>query len=408
VIASADVVVVGSGAFGASAAYHLARRGVRVAVLERAALASQTSPRAAGLTSQVRATPALTKLAQRAVAKLAVFTHETGQPLRFTQSGALKIARAERDAEQLAAEVARGVAAGVPIELVSVADAQRRLPILGERGIVAVTWSPTDCNVEPSELPLGYCRAAEKLGAVLLPHTPATGFEIGARGVEAVRTPHGVIATGAVVDAAGAWARIVAAELGAVLPVVATRHQLLITAPIPGVGPHFPIARVIDANVYVRHERGGLMLGGYEPDPLQFDAPPDDVSDLPLDIDVLWRLAASVREQFPIFEDPAIRVVEHRGGVPTLTMDDRYLVGPLPGVPGAWVMSGCCVGGLSASPALGEAVAEWIVDGRPSLDCSDISPARFGQPVDEAMLRERCRHAYATHYRSTAAPSLGG
>jgi glycine/D-amino acid oxidase-like deaminating enzyme len=399
-IASADVVVVGSGAFGASAAYHLARRGVRVAVLERAALASQTSPRAAGLTSQVRATPALTRLAQRAVEKLAAFTADTGQPLRFTQSGALKIARTERDAEQLAREVARGSAVGVPIDFVSVAEARRRLPILGERGIVAVTWSPTDCNVEPSELPLGYCRAAEKLGAVLLPHTPATGFEIGERGVEAVRTPRGAIATGAVVDAAGAWARIVAAALGAPLPVVPTRHQLLVTEPIHGVGPHFPIARVIDANVYVRHERGGLMLGGYESDPLQPAAVPDDVAELPLDIDVLWRLARSVREQFPIFQDPAIRVAEHRGGLPTLTMDDRYLVGPLPGVPGAWVMSGCCVGGLSASPALGEAVGEWIVDGAPALDCSDIAPTRFGGPVDEALLRERCRLAYATHYRS--------
>jgi glycine/D-amino acid oxidase-like deaminating enzyme len=111
-VTSADVVVVGSGAFGASAAYHLARRGVRVVVLERASLASQTSPRAAGLSSQVRATPQLTKLAQRAVAKLATFADDTGQPLRFTQSGALKIARTERDAEQLAREVARGGAAG--------------------------------------------------------------------------------------------------------------------------------------------------------------------------------------------------------------------------------------------------------------------------------------------------------
>src|SRR6185436_5158306 len=150
-IASADVVVVGSGAFGASAAYHLARRGARVAVLERAALASQTSPRAAGLSSQVRATPALTKLAQRAVAKLATFTDETGEPLRFTQSGALKIARTEEDAEQLTREVARGAAAGVAIGFISTADARQRLPILGERGIVAITWSPTDCNVEPSE-----------------------------------------------------------------------------------------------------------------------------------------------------------------------------------------------------------------------------------------------------------------
>src|SRR5947208_9236268 len=199
-IDAADGVVIGSGAFGSSVAYHLARHGLRVALLDRSRLASQTSPRAAGLTSQVRATPALTAIARRAVVKLASFSDETGQPLRFTQSGALKIARTERDAEQLALEVTRGVAAGIPIDFVSVAEARRRLPILGERGIVAITWSPTDCNVEPSELPLGYCRAAEKLGAVLLPHTPATGFEIGPRGVEGVRTPRGPIATRVVVD----------------------------------------------------------------------------------------------------------------------------------------------------------------------------------------------------------------
>jgi glycine/D-amino acid oxidase-like deaminating enzyme len=405
VIGSADVVVVGSGAFGASAAYHLTRRGARVAVLDRAGLAAQTSPRAAGLSSQVRATPALTRLAQRAVTKLAAFTEETGQPLRFTQSGALKIARTERDAEQLSREVMRGAAAGVPIDFVSINEAQRRLPILGGRGIVAITWSPTDCNVEPSELPLGYCRAAEKLGAVLLPQTPATGFEIGPRGVEGVRTPRGTIATRAVVDAAGAWARLVATAVGASLPIVPTRHQLLITEPIPGVGPEFPIARVIDANVYVRHERGGLMLGGYETDPVQLDAgalpPAFDMAELPLDLEVLWRLARSVSDQFPIFQDPAIRVAEHRGGLPTLTVDDRYLVGPLPGVAGAWVMSGCCVGGLSASPALGEAIAEWVLDGAPSLDLSEISTARFARYFpDETELRARCRQAYATHYRT--------
>jgi glycine/D-amino acid oxidase-like deaminating enzyme len=401
---SADAVVVGSGAFGASVAYHLARRGLAVTLLERSRLASQTSPRAAGLTSQVRATPALTALARRAVEKLVAFTDETGHPLRLTRSGALKIARTDRDAEQLAREVARGRAAGVEIDLVPVSEARRRLPMLGERGVVAVTWSPTDCHVEPSELPLGYCRAAEKLGARLLPNTPATGFAIGPRGVEGVETPRGPIATRVVVDAAGAWSRLVAASLGATLPVVPTRHQLLITEPIPGVGADWPIARVIDANVYVRPERGGLMLGGYEPDPLQIDVaalPPSfEMAELPLDMGVLKRLADSVREQFPIFQDEATRIAEHRGGLPTLTVDDRYLVGPLPGVAGAWVMSGCCVGGLSVSPALGEAIAGWIVDGAPELDLSEISTARFaGADLDETELRERCRRAYATHYR---------
>ena len=144
--------------------------------------------------------------------------------------------------------------------------------------------------------------------------------------------------------------------------------------------------------------------GAPGPDPLQPESIPDDIAKLPLDIEVLWRLARSVSDQFPIFQDPSIRVAEHRGGLPTLTTDDRYLVGPLPGIGGAWVMSGCCVGGLSISPALGEAMAEWILDGAPKLDLSDVSTARFaGQAIDESALRDRCRHAYATHYRSTEA-----
>src|SRR4030095_10578583 len=141
---------------------------------------------------------------------------------------------------------------------------------------------------------------------------------------------------------------------------------------------------------------GGLMLGGYESGPRQVAAatlaPTFEMGELPLDIGVLRRLAASVADQFPIFQDSAIRIAEHRGGLPTLTTDDRYLVGPLPGIAGAWVMSGCCVGGLSASPALGEALAEWIVDGVPALDLSEISTARLaGRELDEAALRGRRR-----------------
>jgi glycine/D-amino acid oxidase-like deaminating enzyme len=399
----ADAVVVGSGAFGSSVAYHLTLHGLRVALLDRSRLASQTSPRAAGLTSQVRATPALTVIARRAVVKLASFTDETGQPLRFTQSGALKIARTERDAAQLGREVERGREAGIPIDFISTAEAQRRLPILRERGIVAVTWSPTDCNVEPSELPIGYCRAAEKIGATLLPHTPAVGFEIGPRGVEGVRTPHGTIATGVVVDAAGAWSRVVAQSLGAPLQVVPTRHQLFITEPIPGVVPEFPIARVIDAHVYVRHERGGLMLGGYEANPKQYDlatlGPSFQIGDMDLDLEVLRELARSVEDQFPIFQRPDLEIAEHRGGLPTMTVDDRYILGPVPGVRGFWLLTGCCVGGLSISPGLGEALAQWIVDGTPPMDLSEIGIGRFAErelPEDE--LRLLCREAYANHY----------
>lgn len=400
----ADVVVIGAGAFGASTAYHLAKLGKRnVVLLDRFAPGSQTSPRAAGLTSQVRSTDTLTRLAKRSVEKLERFEEETGQPLRFTQSGALKIARTPQHVEQLRREVARGTALGLPIDFIGPAEARRLCPVLEDRGILAMTYNPTDCNVEPSQLPIGYVRAAEELGVTVLGETPATGIVLGAGGVERVVTPRGEIRTEHVVDAAGAWARLVAELMGVRLPIVPTRHQLFITEPIDGITPSMPIARVIDANVYIRHERGGLMLGGYEPNPKQYDlaalGPNFQIADLDLDIGVLWELARSVRDQFPIFQQPGLTIAEHRGGLPTMTIDDRYILGPVPGVRGFWLLTGCCVGGLSTSPGHGEALAQWIVDGRPPFDLAELSVERFAdRALPEEELRRLCREAYANHY----------
>jgi glycine/D-amino acid oxidase-like deaminating enzyme len=410
-IDQADVVVIGAGAFGSSTAYHLAKLGKRnVVLVDRFELGSQTSPRAAGLTSQVRGTDALTRLAQRAVRKLERFGEETGQPLRFDQTGALKIARTEEHVQQLHREVARGREVGVEIDFISPAEARERMPILEDSGILAMTYSPSDCNIEPSQLPVGYCRAAEELGVVTMPNTPVTGIEIGPNGVEKVSTPRGEIRTEHVVDAAGAWSRLVARIAGTDVPVVPTRHQLFITEPIPGVTPAFPIARVIDANVYIRHEQGGLMLGGYEANPFQLDMAERgadfQVRDLELDIEVLWSLARSVKDQFPIFQQPWIKIAVHRGGIPTVTADDRYVVGPVPGVRGFWLLTGCCVGGLSISPALGEQLAQWIVAGEPELDLSEVTIDRFlNRPMSEEELRELCRHAYAHHYTAMSMPA---
>jgi glycine/D-amino acid oxidase-like deaminating enzyme len=400
----AQAVVIGAGAFGSSVAYHLAHLGMRdVVLLDRFEPGSQTSPRAAGLTSQVRSTDTLTRLAKRSVEKLERFEDETGQPLRFTQSGALKIARTPEHVEQLEREVARGKTLNVPIDFISPSDARTLCPVLEDRGILAMTYNPTDCNVEPSQVPVGYVRAAEELGVTVLPNTPATGITIGAGGVESVTTPIGEIRTEQVVDAAGAWAKIVAELMGARLPVVPTRHQLFITEPIDGITPSMPIARVIDANVYIRHERGGLMLGGYEANPKQYDlqalGPAFQIADLDLDIEVLRNLARSVQDQFPIFQRPDLGIAEHRGGLPTMTIDDRYILGPVPGVRGFWLLTGCCVGGLSTSPGLGEALAQWIVDGTPPMDLSEIGIERFSdRPLPEDELRVLCREAYANHY----------
>lgn len=398
-----DCVVIGSGALGASTAFHLAKAGRRVALLDKHALGSQTSPRAAGLTSQARATDLMTALAKRAVRKIESFAAETGETVTFHQPGALKIARLPEHVAQLRSEVARGRRLGTGLEMISPVEAQRKNPFLETTGILGVVFSPTDLYLEPSQIPDGYTRAAEKLGAVLLPHTLATGIALKSGRVAGVQTERGTIACETVVDTAGAWLRAVAALSGAAVPMVPTRHQLLITEPIAGVTDTQPITRIIDANVYVRPSDGGLMLGGYEPDPVQY-GPSSlparfDIAELSLDLSVLRRLADMVRDQLPVFQrvphEISLRV--HRGGLPTMTADGEHTVGPVPSVPGLYVAGGCCVGGLSISPAIGELLAAWIIDGRAPMDLSPLAPGREGK-IDEAALREACRLQYAHHY----------
>jgi glycine/D-amino acid oxidase-like deaminating enzyme len=236
---------------------------------------------------------------------------------------------------------------------------------------------------------------------VLLPNTSVTGIGTHDSRVTKVITDRGEIQTPIVVDAAGAWTRLVASLAGTRVGAVPTRHQLLITQPIPGVEPLQPITRVIDCNVYIRPADGGLMVGGYESDPMQFDMAnlPSafGINDLPLDLSVLRGLIDKVADQFPVLRDIAIK--EHRGGLPTMTADGEHVVGPLPDLRGFYVAGGCCVGGLSIAPILGDLLAEWIVTGKPRIDLSPLSPARAAiQTTDAAALLNDCRRQYAFHY----------
>ena len=402
-IDAAECVVIGSGALGSSVAFHLAKSGRQVALLDKHGLGSQTSPRAAGLTSQARGTDLMTQLAKRAVRKIEGFEAETGEKIVFHQPGALKIARLPEHVEQIKREVERGRRMGTGIEMISPDEARAMNPFLHTTGILGAIYSPTDLYLEPSQIPNLYARAAERLGVTMLPHTLVTGIATRNGAVSGVETEHGTIRCATVVDAAGAWLRAVAALSGAKVAVVPTRHQLLITEPIDGVDATQPITRIIDVNVYARPDEAGLMLGGYEQTPLQYDAQAlparFDVADLPLDLGVLRGFADSVREQLPVFQrvphEIGLRV--HRGGLPTMTADGEHTVGPVPGVRGLYVAGGCCVGGLSIAPAIGEALAAWITDGAPPMDLSPLAPGREGT-MDEETLKLACRLHYAHHY----------
>jgi glycine/D-amino acid oxidase-like deaminating enzyme len=399
VIDQADAVVIGSGAFGASVGYHLAALGWHPAIIDRYAIGSQTSPRAAGQTQQIRYDRVTSRMAIRSVEKLLGFEAETGLPLAYHQSGAIKIARTPEYAEQVRDEVLRGQREGIDIELIDRIEASRKAPYVNPSRALAIWWTGSDLYLEPGDLPVAYARAAEARGATLLGETRATSITTKDGAVTAVETDRGAIRTPIVVDAAGAWAAEIAAMAGVWLPVTPVRHQLYVTEPIPAITADMPIARVVDAHVYVRPERGGLMFGGYEPDPIAVDPStlPNGIADLPLDVTPLRRLTEDVLDEYPDLRTAAI--AELRGGLPTMTVDGHHIFDQASGVQGFWVMSGCVVGGLSISPAAGEALAHWIVTGEEPFDLSWFRLSRFGSELEDPdELRRQCLRRYSHHY----------
>ena len=222
--------------------------------------------------------------------------------------------------------------------------------------------------------------------------------------VAGVATTQGGIRTPAVVDAAGAWSRLLADQVGVRVPLLPVRHQLYVTDRVPGLEADHAICRIYDARVYMRPHQGGLMLGGYERDPQPYDmrtcSPEFQIADVALDMPVLERLVQSVLDQILI--DKHLPVREHRAGLPTMTPDGLPIIGPAPGIEGFYVASGCCAGGLSIAPAVGEMLAELVHTGLPSLFFDAFALTRFGGKYDgEAALREACLRQYTEWYSAS-------
>ena len=398
----ADVVVVGSGALGAATAYYLRRRnGLSVLLIEKHDIGSQTSPRAAGMVSCLRKSDLMISLIKNACHKIETFTEETGQPLDWVHSGSLKIARRSQDGEVINADFDRGRRMGLDVERISPDEARRLNPFLRPKGIVAAMRIGDDMYFDPTQVAVGFARAAATCGATLLPNTDVFAVNIDAGKVTGVTTASGKIEASVVVDAAGAWTRQVAEASGIRVPLVPTRQQLIVTEPFDGVRADLPMIRIMDAAVYVRPSHGGLLWGVYEEAPRFFDmqmlGTTFDIKDTPLDIEVLRSAAREVNEQLPILQEAKVR--EFRGGIPTMTADGHHILGPAGGVEGFWFASGCNVAGLSISPAVGEALAAWIVDGTPPVDLTSMSPARFkDEPWNEEQLRRDAAWQYRHFY----------
>jgi glycine/D-amino acid oxidase-like deaminating enzyme len=397
----AAAVVIGAGALGAATAYHLARRGVDVALLDQHALGSQTSPRAAGLTSQADPVPVLARLRREAGEAFARFEDEMGRSVGYHRSGSLRAAYSEAGEARVREGLATAERLGIAAALISPAEAERLAPHFRAGAPRAILHVPDDGWLDPARLAVAFAARAAELGARAMPFTRVTGLRAEGGRVTGVATDRGEIHTPVVVDAAGAWTARVAAGAGLRVPLVPVRHQLLVTEPIAGVEPLQPIVRMVEASIYVRYEQGGLLFGGYEDTPRVVDAaalpPAFQIADLPLDLAVLRALIDEVGDHFPALR--TARIAIHRGGLPTMTADGRPLLGRVPGLEGFYVASGCCVGGLGLSPAAGRALADLIVDGKSEPDLGPLSVERFrGREEDPAALEAACVAQYARRY----------
>jgi len=407
-LVDADVVVIGAGALGLSTALHCAIAGRSVVVVERLTAGSQASGRAAGLFKSVQADELRTRLARRSIDRAASFAGWAGVPLTVARTGSFLVARTAQHREYLRRELAQSRRWGADVRETGPSQLAGSLSYYRAAGEEYALWCPEDIYIEePASLVAAYLAACWAHGAVVLENEPVTGIPVTAGGVAGVETVRRTVTAPAVVDAAGGWVRQVAALARARVPVAAVRHQLLITAPAPEVNPADPITRVVDAAVYLRPARGGLMVGGFEPDPLPFDPGPGSFTtdDLPLDLGVLRGLAARVAAESPAAAAlaAAAPVAEHRGGLFTMSPDGRFVAGPVPGRPGLWVASGCNGSGFSSSLALGEALAAWITTGAAPPGMAELAPGRFG-PLPAAALVARGVWQYTHYYDPAGAP----
>jgi glycine/D-amino acid oxidase-like deaminating enzyme len=396
----ADVVVVGAGALGLSTALHCAMAGRSVAVVERHTAGSQASGRAAGLFKSVQADEPRTRLARRSIEMVTSFADWAGVPLEVARPGSFLIARTGQHREYLRRELAQSRRWGADVREAAPAQVASGLSYYRAAGDQFALWCPEDVYIEePASLVEAYLAACERHGTRVLAGERVVGIAVKNGRVTGVETAGRSITAPVVVYAAGAWVRQVAELAGARVAVAPVRHQLLITAPAAEVDPADPITRVVDAAVYLRPARGGLMVGGFEAGPLPVDPrhQPDSFStdDLPLDLGVLRKLAAQVEAEAPAAVSAP--VAEHRGGLFTMSPDGRFVAGPVPELPGLWVASGCNGSGFSSSPAIGEALAAWITTGAEPPGLAALAPGRFG-PLPDAALTDAGLWQYAHYY----------
>jgi 4-methylaminobutanoate oxidase (formaldehyde-forming) len=394
----ARAVVVGGGITGASVAYHLAKAGWRETVLlEKDELTSGSTCHAAGLVTQFNPSPTMMRFRRYSIE----LYEELGV---FEKVGGLRFASSEEQLKELQRGASRARGIGLDVELVSADESARLMPAITKRSLHGAVWVPGDGHLDPHTATHALAAAARRLGATVLTQHRVIGIELTDRGsVNAIQTNAGRIETEVIVIAAGIWAPQIAAMAGALIVSTPVDHQHAALLAVPGHElPHdMPCFRDPDNLVYGKSEAGGVVLGGYEANPVArwIDGVPWDHAgtSLPPDQARFEPLLAGATRRFPFMGEAGIvKLVCHPDA---MTPDSNPLVGPVPGVRGLYLAAGLSLNGFGGGGGIGRSLAELITTGSPELDLHPYRPWRFG-PVhhDHRYAAELAREAYRYYY----------
>ncbi|MEO9458222.1 MAG: FAD-dependent oxidoreductase [Lentilitoribacter sp.] len=407
----ARVVVIGGGVVGVSTLYHLAKKGWSDCILiERKELTSGSTWHAAGLLPLFNMSYSVGQIHKYSVKFYRELEEETGVSVGFSDVSNIRLAKTKDRWDEYMYYAGVAETLGIPVNILTPEQVKEVWPLCETEGLLGAIQHPEDGYIQPADLTQALAKGARDLGATIQRYTTVTAIEKLDNGQFIVKTDKGDITCDHVVSCTGNFARKTGAMVGLDVPVIPVEHQYIVTEPHPDIVarkeqglPEMGVLRESDSSWYMREENGGLLLGPYEKGaPCCYVDGPSDESEYELfqeDIDRLMPHIETAIERVPAFGDVGIKKVYN--GAIAYTPDGSPIIGPAPGLKNFWLNEGHSFG-ITAAGGAGWQLAEWIVDGEPTIDMMGVDPRRFGPYATEGYLREKNEEAYAnvftTHY----------
>ena len=404
--ARARAVVVGGGIIGASVALHLARLGwTDTVVLERSRVASGTSWHAAGLMTRTRGTHVQTELASYSRDFYEGLAALSGVETGFYANGSLSVARTRERLTELRYALSMAHHHALPARELTPDEIAAVSPLLAVGDLAGGVLFEDDATVNPGWAALATAKAAHDLGVRVVEGVRVTGFRLEHGRLTGVETDRGAVECEVAVIAAGLWSRDLGLLAGARLALHPAEHYWAQTEPVDGATRDLPIVRDLDGSIYVRHYRGGLLVGAFEP-----DGRPRTTASIPAgfafgefepDLEHFARPLAEARVRVPALAEA--RFAHYLCAPESFTPDGNFLLGETAEVAGLFVAAGMNSQGIILGPGVGRALAEWVDAGAPTVDASDLdvrrfSPAQAGAGYLFERTRESLGRLYAMHW----------